>query len=37
MSGRPGYDPAKAPMFWDLRASGLEAQALEPIKSPQED
>jgi cytochrome c peroxidase len=27
------YDPAKAPMFWDLRAVGLEAQALEPIKS----
>lgn len=27
------YDPAKAPMFWDLRATGLEAQALEPIKS----
>jgi cytochrome c peroxidase len=27
------YDAAKAPMFWDLRASGLEAQALEPIKN----
>jgi cytochrome c peroxidase len=27
------YDPAKAPMFWDLRALSLEAQALEPIKS----
>jgi len=27
------YDPARAPMFWDLRSEGLEAQALEPIKS----
>ena len=27
------YDPVKAPMFWDLRALSLEAQALEPIKS----
>jgi cytochrome c peroxidase len=27
------YDPATAPMFWDMRAKGLEAQALEPIKS----
>jgi cytochrome c peroxidase len=27
------YDGATAPMFWDLRASGLEAQALEPIKN----
>jgi cytochrome c peroxidase len=27
------YDPAKAPMFWDLRALSLEAQALEPIKA----
>lgn len=25
-----------APMFWDLRAKGLEAQALEPIKSLEE-
>ncbi len=25
-----------APMFWDLRTSGLEAQALEPIKSAEE-
>jgi cytochrome c peroxidase len=30
-SGR--YDPATAPMFWDMRSKGLEAQALEPIKS----
>ena len=27
------YDPAKAPMFWDLRVVSLETQALEPIKS----
>ncbi|MFK7934004.1 MAG: cytochrome-c peroxidase [Saprospiraceae bacterium] len=27
------YDPVAAPMFWDVRAKGLEAQALEPIKS----
>lgn len=27
------YDPAKAPMFWDLRVASLETQALEPIKS----
>jgi cytochrome c peroxidase len=27
------YIPATAPMFWDLRAKGLEAQALEPIKA----
>ena len=30
-SGR--YDPATAPMFWDLRVVSLEAQALEPIES----
>jgi len=30
-SGR--YDPANAPMFWDLRVASLEAQALEPIES----
>jgi cytochrome c peroxidase len=27
------YDPAAAPMFWDMRVRSLEAQALEPIKS----
>ncbi|MFK7922826.1 MAG: cytochrome-c peroxidase [Bacteroidia bacterium] len=27
------YDPESAPMFWDMRAKSLEAQALEPIKS----
>lgn len=27
------YDPARAPMFWDLRSESLEKQALEPIKS----
>ena len=26
-----GYDPAAAPMFWDDRARGLEAQSLLPI------
>jgi cytochrome c peroxidase len=30
------YVPSSAPMFWDLRAKGLEAQALEPIKSLEE-
>jgi cytochrome c peroxidase len=30
------YSPSNAPMFWDLRASGLEAQALEPIKTLEE-
>jgi cytochrome c peroxidase len=30
------YDPSRAPMFWDLRAKGLEAQALEPIKTLEE-
>lgn len=29
-------DPADAPMFWDSRTRGLEAQALEPIKSLEE-
>ena len=28
--------PAGAPMFWDLRVQGLEAQALEPIKALEE-
>lgn len=27
------YDPAAAPMFWDTRARGLEAQSLEPLKA----
>ena len=27
------YNPAAAPMFWDIRAQGLEAQALLPIKT----
>lgn len=30
------YNPDKAPMFWDLRAEGLEMQALEPIKTLEE-
>jgi cytochrome c peroxidase len=33
-SGR--YTPAAAPMFWDLRASGLEEQALLPITTLEE-
>jgi cytochrome c peroxidase len=28
--------PSEAPMFWDLRVRGLEAQALEPIKALEE-
>jgi cytochrome c peroxidase len=27
------YNPARAPMFWDLRVTSLETQALEPIKA----
>jgi len=30
------YDPAAAPMFWDIRVRSLEAQALEPIKNHEE-
>ncbi|MCC6243296.1 MAG: cytochrome-c peroxidase [Gemmatimonadaceae bacterium] len=30
------YEPATAPMFWDVRTQGLEAQALEPIKAMEE-
>jgi cytochrome c peroxidase len=30
------YEPARAPMFWDMRARGLEAQALEPLKAVEE-
>ncbi|MDB6118769.1 MAG: hypothetical protein JWO08_2550 [Verrucomicrobiaceae bacterium] len=30
------YDPANAPMFWDSRLSGLEAQALVPLRSREE-
>jgi cytochrome c peroxidase len=33
-SGR--YDPATAPMFWDMRIRSLESQALEPLKSHEE-
>jgi len=33
-SGR--YDPANAPMFWDMRKKSLESQALEPLKSHEE-
>ena len=27
------YNPAAAPMFWDMRVTSLETQALEPIKA----
>ena len=30
------YIPEEAPMFWDLRVSSLESQALEPIKALEE-
>jgi cytochrome c peroxidase len=30
------YIPENAPMFWDLRAKGLEMQALEPIRTLEE-
>src|SRR6266850_5317127 len=30
------YTPATAPMFWDVRARSLEAQALEPLKTLEE-
>jgi len=33
-SGR--YDPATAPMFWDMRVKSLEKQALEPLKANEE-
>lgn len=30
------YDPADAPMFWDVRTRSLESQALEPLKALEE-
>ena len=36
ISSEGRYDPSAAPMFWDVRAQGLEAQALEPIKTLEE-
>jgi cytochrome c peroxidase len=30
------YDPATAPMFWDMRVKSLELQALEPLKAHEE-
>src|ERR1700674_588396 len=30
------YDPATAPMFWDMRVKSLEKQALEPLKANEE-
>ena len=36
LSAGSGAGPAEAPMFWDLRTRGLEAQALEPLKALEE-
>ncbi len=36
IDGDGHVDPASAPMFWDVRARGLEAQALAPIESLEE-
>jgi cytochrome c peroxidase len=36
IDGAGGVDPSQAPMFWDSRARGLEAQALIPIESLEE-
>ncbi len=36
ISNAGNYHPASAPMFWDLRAKGLEAQALFPISTLEE-
>jgi cytochrome c peroxidase len=36
LDARGRVDPAHAPMFWDSRAQGLEAQALIPIESLEE-
>jgi cytochrome c peroxidase len=33
---RGNHDPVNAPMFWDIRARSLEAQALEPLKALEE-
>lgn len=35
LAGVP-FDPARAPMFWDSRVRGLEAQALVPLQSREE-
>lgn len=31
MAGDGSHDPTRAPMFWDVRATSLEAQSLEPL------
>lgn len=36
LTERASLAPEQAPMFWDLRTAGLEAQALEPIKAADE-
>jgi cytochrome c peroxidase len=33
LAARSTATPATAPMFWDLRVQGLEAQSLEPLKA----
>ena len=33
LTGSGEAAPARAPMFWDVRVRGLEAQALEPLKA----
>ncbi len=33
LAARSTATPASAPMFWDLRVQGLEAQSLEPLKA----
>lgn len=36
LTSNADVSPAAAPMFWDLRVKSLEAQALEPLKAPDE-
>ncbi|GAB3333911.1 hypothetical protein GCM10027299_41790 [Larkinella ripae] len=36
LTGHGDYDPRLAPMFWDMRASSLEEQALLPIQTLEE-
>jgi cytochrome c peroxidase len=33
MDAGGAHDPSRAPMFWDVRATSLETQALEPLKA----
>jgi len=36
LSSASEANPTTAPMFWDMRVRSLEAQALEPLKAPEE-